>query len=84
MAGTFWTDEVQNKATSDGIYYQFSVSVDLQIDDKSKTLDAGEGSFGPWATRSAGKMSPKRVRKPLPSAISSGGQRVCVRFDVQP
>lgn len=45
--GTFWTDQVSTAAPGDGVYYQFSGSVDLRLDGKTRTLEAGEAQFIP-------------------------------------
>lgn len=45
VAGTFWTPEVQRYADSDGIYYQFSGTTELDLDGKTMTLQPGDGVF---------------------------------------
>ena len=45
--GTFWTDQVSTAAPGDGVYYQFSGSVDLRLDGKTRTLEAGDARFIP-------------------------------------
>lgn len=45
VAGTFWTNEISKLALSDGVYYQFSGTVYLTTDGKTKTLAPGDGVF---------------------------------------
>jgi mannose-6-phosphate isomerase-like protein (cupin superfamily) len=45
VAGTFWTPEVERYAASDGVYYQFTGSVELDLDGKTTTLQPGDGVF---------------------------------------
>jgi len=45
VAGTSWTPEVQRYATSDGIYYQFTGTVELGFDGRVTTLEPGDGVF---------------------------------------
>jgi mannose-6-phosphate isomerase-like protein (cupin superfamily) len=45
VAGTFWTNEVQRWAASDGIYYQFTGTVELGLDGRTTTLRPGDGMF---------------------------------------
>lgn len=45
VAGTFWTSEIKKLALGDGIYYQFSGSVYLTANGKTKTLETGDGIF---------------------------------------
>jgi mannose-6-phosphate isomerase-like protein (cupin superfamily) len=45
VAGTFWTPEVKRWVASDGIYYQFTGSVELALGGKTATLQPGEGMF---------------------------------------
>jgi mannose-6-phosphate isomerase-like protein (cupin superfamily) len=45
VAGTFWTNEAQRWAASDGIYYQFTGTVALGLDGRTTTLQPGDGIF---------------------------------------
>jgi quercetin dioxygenase-like cupin family protein len=45
IAGTFWTHEIHKLASSDGFYYEFSGTVYLTADGKTKTLEPGDGVF---------------------------------------
>ena len=45
VAGTFWTNEVQKWVPSDGIYYQFTGTVELGLDGRVTTLQPGDGLF---------------------------------------
>src|SRR5579872_3937215 len=45
VAGTFWTHEINKWASSDGFYYQFSGTVYLTTDGKTRTLEPGDGIF---------------------------------------
>jgi hypothetical protein len=45
VAGTFWTPEVKRWAAGDGIYYQFTGSVELTLDGKAAALQPGDGMF---------------------------------------
>jgi len=51
MAGTFWRGEVRRWAPADGIYYQYSGTVDLDADGKTTTLRPGDGIFLASGTR---------------------------------
>jgi mannose-6-phosphate isomerase-like protein (cupin superfamily) len=51
VAGTFWTHQAHNWISCDGIYYQFSGSVYLTADGKTRTLDGGDGVFLPAGTQ---------------------------------
>src|ERR1700722_296186 len=44
-AGTFWTNEVQRTAASDGIYYQFTGTTELGLDGRATMLQPGDGLF---------------------------------------
>jgi mannose-6-phosphate isomerase-like protein (cupin superfamily) len=45
VAGTFWTNEVQRRAASDGVYYQFTGATELDLDGRATTLQPGDGIF---------------------------------------
>jgi mannose-6-phosphate isomerase-like protein (cupin superfamily) len=45
LAGTFWTNEIQRRTSSDGVYYQFSGTVYLTAEGKTRTLGPGDGIF---------------------------------------
>ena len=45
VAGTFWTTEVQRRAASDGVYYQFTGTTELDLDGRATTLQPGDGIF---------------------------------------
>jgi mannose-6-phosphate isomerase-like protein (cupin superfamily) len=45
VAGTFWTPEVQRYAVSDGVYYQFTGTIELALDGRTTTLQPGDGVF---------------------------------------
>jgi hypothetical protein len=45
VAGTFWPNEAHKFVSSDGIYYQFTGTVDLSLDGMTTTLQSGEGIF---------------------------------------
>jgi mannose-6-phosphate isomerase-like protein (cupin superfamily) len=51
VAGTFWTNEIHKLALSDGVYYQFSSTVYLTADGKTKILEPGDGVFLPAGTQ---------------------------------
>lgn len=41
LAGTFWTNEIHRRTSSDGVYYQFSGTVYLTAEGKTRTLASG-------------------------------------------
>jgi mannose-6-phosphate isomerase-like protein (cupin superfamily) len=45
VAGTFWTPQVERYAASDGVYYQFTGTVELGLDGKTTVLQPGDGMF---------------------------------------
>jgi mannose-6-phosphate isomerase-like protein (cupin superfamily) len=45
VAGTFWANEVQRYAPSDGVYYQFTGTAQLRLDGNTTTLQPGDGVF---------------------------------------
>src|SRR5271154_1219350 len=45
VAGTFWANEVQRWAASDGIYYQFTGTTELGLNGRMTTLQPGDGIF---------------------------------------
>src|SRR5580658_3146777 len=45
VAGTFWMPEVEQYASSDGVYYQFTGTVELGLDGKKTVLQPGDGMF---------------------------------------
>ena len=45
--GTFWTPQTSVNAPGDGVYYQFSGTVDLCVGGKTRTVETGEGVFIP-------------------------------------
>ncbi len=49
-AGTFWGDQMDGMAPSDGVYYQYLGTVEISIGDASKILYAGDGIFMPAGT----------------------------------
>jgi mannose-6-phosphate isomerase-like protein (cupin superfamily) len=51
VAGTFWTHDLHKLSSSDGVYYQFSGTVYLTADGKTKTLEPGDGVFVPAGTQ---------------------------------
>lgn len=51
VAGTFWTHEVHKLTSSDGVYYQFSGSVYLTGEGRTRTLEPGDGIFVRAGTR---------------------------------
>jgi len=51
VAGTFWTQEIHKLASCDGVYYQFSGTVYLIADGKTRTLEPGDGVFLPAGTK---------------------------------
>jgi mannose-6-phosphate isomerase-like protein (cupin superfamily) len=50
-AGTFWGNEMDGTAPSDGVYYQYTGTVEMLIGDARKILHAGEGIFMSAGTR---------------------------------
>lgn len=45
--GTFRTEQISATAPGDGVYYQFSGSVDLCLDGRTRTIETGEAVFIP-------------------------------------
>jgi mannose-6-phosphate isomerase-like protein (cupin superfamily) len=45
VAGTFWTPEVARYAASDGVFYQFTGTTELDLDGRTTTLQPGDGVF---------------------------------------
>jgi mannose-6-phosphate isomerase-like protein (cupin superfamily) len=46
VAGTFWTPEVERYAASDGVFYQFTGTTELDLDGRpTTTLQPGDGVF---------------------------------------
>src|SRR5438067_2264383 len=49
-AGTFWGEEMDGVAPSNGVYYQYLGTVEMSRGDASKILYAGDGIFMPAGT----------------------------------
>jgi mannose-6-phosphate isomerase-like protein (cupin superfamily) len=45
VAGTFWTPEIERYAASDGVFYQFTGTTELNLDGRTTTLQPGDGVF---------------------------------------
>jgi mannose-6-phosphate isomerase-like protein (cupin superfamily) len=63
-AGTFWSTEIDEVATADGVYYQYFGTAEILVGDARKILDAGDGIFMPTGTRFRLKpigISPQRT-----------------------
>jgi mannose-6-phosphate isomerase-like protein (cupin superfamily) len=83
-AGTFWSEEIEEVAPGDGIYYQYFGSVEILLGDARKVLYAGDGLYMPMGTRFRLKpigISPQRtylqflvlpMAEPDPVAQTSG------------
>jgi hypothetical protein len=63
-AGTFWSTEIDEVATADGVYYQYFGTVEILVGDAKKILYAGDGIFMSMGTRFRLKpigISPQRT-----------------------
>jgi mannose-6-phosphate isomerase-like protein (cupin superfamily) len=45
LAGTFWGGEVHRRAAADGVYYQYTGTVEIEAGGKTTTLAPGQGIF---------------------------------------
>jgi|SRR5690348_722151 hypothetical protein len=50
-AGTFWSAEIDEMVTADGVYYQYFGTAEILVGDARKILHAGDGIFMPAGTR---------------------------------
>lgn len=50
IGGTFWAGETNSVANGDGIYYQYSATIEIILEGKSTILQPGEGIFIPNGT----------------------------------